>query len=281
MGAVSGAELAGLLEAATARARASGALEPIETRSTVVEDEGVRFVVRVVEGLRRKAAASVGGAAGFNPFLPYDPAMFVGEVSGTHVGLLNKFPVLPVHLLLVTRAFESQAAPLGRADLEALAVGLQAVDGLGFYNGGEVAGASQGHKHLQVVGLPLAEGEVGVPMEVVFGGEAKGLVREAPFRHGRVLLGEVDWSDAVGAGAAMLAAVERLRSVLWWGGEVGAYNLLATRRWVAMVPRSRERFEGISVNALGFAGALLVKREEDVERVRRCGPMTALRGLAS
>jgi ATP adenylyltransferase len=38
-----------------------------------------------------------------------------------------------------------------------------------------------------------------------------------------------------------------------------SYNLLVTRQWLLWVPRSQEFFEGISINALGFAGALLAK----------------------
>ena len=37
----------------------------------------------------------------------------------------------------------------------------------------------------------------------------------------------------------------------------GAYNLLLTRQWMAMVRRSREGIRGFSVNALGFAVSLL------------------------
>ena len=60
----------------------------------------------------------------------------------------------------------------------------------------------------------------------------------------------------------------------------GPYNLLATRRWLLLVPRSEEYFEGISINALGFAGALLVKDTTQLAVLRSHGPMTALRHVA-
>jgi ATP adenylyltransferase len=47
-----------------------------------------------------------------------------------------------------------------------------------------------------------------------------------------------------------------------------------------LVPRSREFFEGISINSLGYAGALLVRNEEQLEVLKRCGPMTALKNTA-
>jgi ATP adenylyltransferase len=59
------------------------------------------------------------------------------------------------------------------------------------------------------------------------------------------------------------------------------YNLLMTRRWILLVPRSQECFEGISINALGFAGAFLVKDEQQLATLRRFGPMAALHYVAS
>ncbi len=57
------------------------------------------------------------------------------------------------------------------------------------------------------------------------------------------------------------------------------YNLLVTREWMLLVPRSREFFGTISVNALGFAGGLLVRNGEEMKRVRDAGPMEVLRSV--
>ena len=153
--------------ATTDRALRRGALQPIPTACTWVPDHGVRFLVRVVENLarkdRRRAEAADGPPA--NPFLPYDPELYVADASPTHVCLLNKFNVLDRHLLIVTRRFEHQDLPLTLADWEALWVCLAESDGLGFYNGGTVAGASQTHKHLQLVPLPLAAEGPRLPLE--------------------------------------------------------------------------------------------------------------------
>jgi ATP adenylyltransferase len=46
------------------------------------------------------------------------------------------------------------------------------------------------------------------------------------------------------------------------------------------VPRSREFFDSISINSLGFAGALLVRNEEQLRRLREAGPFAALRETA-
>jgi len=46
------------------------------------------------------------------------------------------------------------------------------------------------------------------------------------------------------------------------------------------VPRSREFFHSISINSLGFAGALLVRDDEQLQALRAAGPFTALRETA-
>ena len=59
----------------------------------------------------------------------------------------------------------------------------------------------------------------------------------------------------------------------------GAYNLLMTRAWMMAVPRSQERFEKISINSLGFSGAMLVKKAEQLEQLKQIGPMTVLKAV--
>lgn len=65
-------------------------------------------------------------------------------------------------------------------------------------------------------------------------------------------------------------------------GEVQSapYNLLVRRGWMLIVPRSRACFESISVNALGFAGSLFLRSQEELDRVQAIGPMQVLRAVA-
>lgn len=278
----------------TRRALASGALRPIETETVFVEHGGVRFMVRVAANLARKDAAREphvsGGQA--DPFLPHDPELFVAEVSDTHLCLLNKFNVLGHHLLIVTREFERQEALLTLADFEALWACMGEFDALGFYNGGEVAGASQGHKHLQMVPLPLAEDGPSVPMEpLLFATDFKdaiGVVPGLPFAnaYNRLALDQV--TDPRAAASVthkryrdMLAAVG-IASIETPDGprQSAPYNLLVTRAWMLLVPRSRECIDGIPANALGYAGSLFVRDREQLATIRRRGPLTVLREAA-
>jgi len=150
----------------TEHALRTGALAPISTEQYFIEDGGVRFLVRMASNLERKKAVStypVGTANGSgsqlrNPFLPYEEDLFVAEISDTHIALLNKFNVVEHHLLMVTRSFEDQERPLTERDFAAMWVCMREYDALAFYNSGEIAGASQRHKHLQMVPLPMAPG---------------------------------------------------------------------------------------------------------------------------
>lgn len=79
-------------------------------------------------------------------FLPYETSLFVADLSDSHVCILNKYNVLATHLLLITRAYESQDKLLTLADFDALLGVVAENGGLGFFNGGKKAGASQHHK---------------------------------------------------------------------------------------------------------------------------------------
>ncbi|MHB8836773.1 MAG: ATP adenylyltransferase family protein [Candidatus Methylomirabilia bacterium] len=288
--------LAGRIAAVTAKARASGALLPFATGHEFVEDRGVRFFVRVLTNLQRKsaqrAAQERSAAAGkpVDPFLPYEQALFVGDVSNTHVAILNKFNVVDHHLLIVTREFEQQRALLTLRDFDALWRCMREYDSLGFYNGGVEAGASQPHKHLQLVPLPLAPQGPPVPIEPLLAGlrgtSGFGTLPGFDFSHAFARLG----STAHERGAPG-EAFERYTEMLGPLGlrppagsdadlQGGPYNLLVTREWLLLVPRSREFFDAISINALGFAGALLVWSEEQLRALRAAGPFTALRETA-
>ena len=47
-----------------------------------------------------------------------------------------------------------------------------------------------------------------------------------------------------------------------------------------LVPRSRESYAAIAVNALGFAGALLARTDEQIGVIKNRGPLTLLQNVA-
>ena len=274
-------------QAAQAHALATGALKPIPAVRETVEESGIVFVVwrlaaaeTVLPGEGTADAKPAYSDSGPDPFLPYDPGVFVAGISATHVCLLNKYNILDDHLLLVTRAFEHQNTWLTLADFEAVAMCMAEFDGLAFYNGGKTAGASQRHKHVQYVPFPLGEHDADLPISPALAtarwADGIGRVAAFPFAHA---LGRLERST----GETPAQAAERMLALYWkllaasgiqrgTGSEqTRPYNLLATREWMMIVPRSRESYAGISVNALGYAGSLLVRNEAQLRLLRETG----------
>ncbi len=287
-------DLWSLVRARTTHAQGCGAQQSIPTTAQVITEQGVDFSVRIVANLERKRAArdvaEIGARAkegSPNPFLPHDPDLFVANLSPTHLCLLNKFNVVDHHLLIVTRAFEDQETPLTLADFEAMWTCMAERAWLAFYNSGQIAGASQLHKHLQLVPLPLGDGGPTVPIEPLLPALPPGTVARAPtlpFAHALVVEDQRNRPPAQAAAItsvhyrAMLAAVELTGAPsLPEGARLPPYNLLVTDRWMLLVPRGKEFFHTISVNALGFAGALLARNQKELEILQTHGPMTILK----
>ncbi|MBE9062510.1 phosphorylase, partial [cf. Phormidesmis sp. LEGE 11477] len=215
------------------------------------------------------------------------------------------FNVVNHHFLIVTRAFEPQENWLTLADFAALGQCLGEVDGLGFFNGGKVAGASQPHKHLQIVPLVDMELPMEVAIEQAIAHSADQMIVRSPllpFEHAITSfnfpsLDLTDYSTTPTPSTQSLAQryldhYQRLldavgirssrHSVNGWGGTQSApYNLLCTRNWMMVVPRSREGYAGISVNSLGFAGSLLVKDKAQLAQLRQLGPLKLLEQVGS
>lgn len=273
------------VERVTQRALDSGALQSIDTRYEQVTDNGQRFLLRTLSNLKRKDAATRLKKAGDthqNPFKPYEEALYVRDVGDDHICLLNKFNVVDHHLLIVTREFESQRDTINRKDFHALAHVMQEINGLAFYNGGQIAGASQPHKHLQLVPLPMASCAE-LPFSETLNQLKPGHPNNRPelgFRHSGMLLPDGLFNDPTRAADALKSIYNQLREELGIQDDglqtTAAYNLLITRKWMLMVPRSEESFAGISFNSLAFVGSLLVRSEEDANTLKAHGVIKAL-----
>jgi len=269
----------------TQKALRSGDLQPIETVTERLEQGGVNFIVRRVSSLQRKPPKGRPG----NPFLPPDPALFIANVSETHACVLNKYNVIDHHLLFVTRYFEEQELPLTRNDFAAMLWALGEVDGLAFYNSGRVAGASQPHRHLQLVPLTLVS-DAELPVSQLLGAALRRNDDRValPFRNAVAPVLPEWLEDPTGSLAAVYDCYAGLLrevgiiddTMLNLGEPLAPYNLLMTREWMLLVPRANEHWQGISVNALGFAGSLFVSNTDSLNAIREHGPMNVLRDVS-
>ncbi len=281
----------------TERALALGALVPVPTDYTFLEDGGAGYFVRVLSTLSRKdearkqQEAAVGAGKPVNPFLPPEKDLVVADITDTHLAVLNKFNVVENHLLIITRHFEDQDMLLTLRDFEALWLCMAEYDSLGFYNGGRDAGASQQHKHLQLVPLPLAPSGPPVPVAPLLGRAPSagiGTVPGFPFRHAFVRLPPGLVRSPVEAAKESFALYRALLAETGISTPSGdslvrqslPYCFLMTREWMLVVPRSVEFYEDISLNSLAFAGSLFVRNSGQLERLRAAGPLAALTAVS-
>ncbi|MEQ1566969.1 MAG: hypothetical protein ABMA64_15105 [Myxococcota bacterium] len=248
--------------AAADQASTDGVLLPLQADLHPVAQSGVVFDVRRIKGSVHKPHARDQAADPFAP--PYTDSLYVEDWPPDHALLLNKFPVLPDHLLLVTRAWADQEGPVDRADWDALDRALGEIPGLGFYNGGRAAGASQAHRHLQLVG----RASLGtLPLEPAIRAARAGEVAGWPIPH------RVD-RPSFDAYRRALADLGRDPD------HPGPHSLLRSDDWMLVVPRVHADVDGIPVNALAYVGLLAVRDEAQLGWVRAHGPWAVLAAAA-
>ena len=264
-------EQAGTVSRAAMR---SGALCPLASEAVVLPRAAGAEVRRLLDLNPKDGVRAEGTTCGPrpNPFLPPDERLVLGPWSPCHTLLLNKFPVTLGHLLLITRAYAPQSGWLTSEDWTAAAALLQHQDGLLFFNSSAAAGASQPHRHLQL--LPAPAGGHRFPWEPWLQqphARFPWILRQDPIRINRPEAGNDllriyrQHLQELGLGAPELHSRPQ-----------GAYNILVTAEQFVTIPRRQEAHWGISVNALGFAGMFLLTSQADTSWQRRGGDVLAL-----
>lgn len=283
--------------ARTENARYTGDLKSIETEYQLIEQDDIFFVIRSLSNIARKEKAKAQqkiqeAKTGkyIDPFLPYNRNLFVCDLSPSHLCLLNKFNIVDGHLLIVTRDFQEQEYLLNVQDFVALWSCLQEIDGLAFYNGGSAAGSSQRHKHLQLLPLPLVPDLDYLPIQpaidrVVFQ-DALGTIETFPFVNAIASYDLMNIDNPVTVGKLLLDCYYSLLEKVGFSWQEtspqqpAAYNFLATRKWMMIIPRSRDAFGSIAINSLGFAGSLFVKDENCLKLLKEQTPLKILSAVA-
>lgn len=266
----------------------SGALFPPPEESLVLDNEGLPFIVRwPTSGTHYHAVDGTppGGVRDTddNPFLSPDPELTVGPVGEQHVAILNKFPVSVRHLVLARTQFRDQQTGLGMEDFQVLAALVTQLGGLGFYNGGAQAGASQRHKHVQWI--PGVEGSASLLSYTALFNEVlddQTLLRHPglPVHHCfvRVLAGR-DISTEQSATSMYNSYYTALSYLGLHPDSQGVYppfNLLVDDSWMLVVARHQERFKDIPINALAYGGLIVVELAQHVDVIRQAGPQAIL-----
>lgn len=272
--------LAAQIDRAQAHALSTGALLPVLMETRVIEDSGVAFEATWLSSLAMKDLAAklprAGDRSATNPFLPFEQDLFVADLSDSHVAILNKFQSMPGHLVIITRAFVEQSAPLERADIAACVDLLAQEEGLVFFNSGPDAGASQAHRHLQF--LPgfraPVEGMIDRPETPWTAGRAPAL----PFAHRLYGVARDAFADPANAADLVMTCLGDAYAALKLEkeGVLAGYNMLMTRDWLMVIPRRTETVAGVSLAALGFAGVIGLRSVDQFADVEAYGPMAML-----
>ena len=101
----------GAVSRALAGAAEAGVLGPLETAGRLLRSESFVFRVRILTSLEKKRAARKTQQT--DPFDPPEAELTLPEIAlEKHICVLNKFPVLDRHVLLVTKTYASQEEPL-------------------------------------------------------------------------------------------------------------------------------------------------------------------------
>ena len=217
-----------------------------------------------------------------NPFAPWDKALEISPINSSHTLILNKYPISKGHMLLITNEWNPQNGWLEMADFDALSVVDRDTSGLWFFNSDTAAGASQPHRHLQLLRRSL--GESPCPRSIWFCNS----------------LGHINYKKLTTSSFNIES--RKNRSGLYYDKELYTlylslcaslglgnpnedikpkhpYNLLISNNWMAIFSRSREEYKGFSVNALGFAGYLLATSESDINWLDKEGPLALLNAV--
>ncbi|KAG9001635.1 bifunctional AP-4-A phosphorylase/ADP sulfurylase [Tulasnella sp. 427] len=238
----------------------------------------------------------------FSP--PYVSGLYVDELEEggeEYVILMNKYCVVPNHFLLVTKEFKRQTSPLTPQDLAAAYKLMSAGRRQGknffmFYNCGPLSGSSQPHKHLQF--MPLVE-ENAPPIErlarrqrLEVDGKAF-VISQLPYAHHIFRLPayqsrpleEVLDILAQAFISLMDLTFQTLRQLPVLPDGPPAYNVLLTFDHLHVIPRGSAEHQlsrgkvDIPVNALGFAGMMITKSEEEKSLLIEERPLEILRGV--
>ena len=232
--------------------------------------KGNDFIIRELDITKFKKNTLIGPK--INPFKPWDKILEIDSIGNGHQLILNKYPVQLGHVLLITNEWKEQNGWLDIKDWEAIKEVNKDTSGLWFFNSGPLAGASQPHRHIQL--LRRDPSELSCPREKWILALNNLNYKNEKFSKNIILkkfskslneenIHEIykDLSYNLGLGDPRNDKKPKY-----------PYNLIFTDRWMIIIKRKTDNLFGISINALGFAGYILVTENSDIKYLRELGP---------
>lgn len=268
-----------------------GALQPIQFHVEAVQTHDADFQVCWIPALSAKANGLPTGFPGgphnpdVNPFLPPDPTLTIGRLGDYHHAVLNKFPVCNHHLVIPRVEYADQRSPLQYEDFLALSLLLTEYGGLGFFNGGPQAGASQHHLHVQWLPEDSAHASL-LPFVRDLDPDLEYELQHHKhwkFSHAFMYVGlstdPHEYARELYHCYQLLCQQLSLRVDA--EGFITPFNLLIHQGWLLVVPRSQNQINNISLNALSFAGVIYVREKEHIQFVKDTGVLQVLQAVAT
>ena len=249
----------------------SKSLFPLNTNDITSQlYKGNDFVIRELDISKFKKNSLIGPKD--NPFKPWDERLEIDSIGKYHQLILNKYPVQLGHILLITNDWKEQNGWIEQKDWEAIKKVNKDTTGLWFFNSGPLAGASQPHRHIQLLRRETLE--ISCPREKWILNFSNRNFKNKKFYENIIIrkfsksLNEeniyktyLDLSNKLGLGIPTKDQKPKY-----------PYNLIFTDKWMVLIKRKTDNLHGISVNALGFAGYILVTCKSNISYLRRHGP---------
>ena len=257
-----------------------GALIPLETIKHKSNEVCFDYELRFLKSPIPKYLVEYGPKR--NPFIPWDTRLEIQTINDKHTLILNKYPVQIGHMLLITNNWKPQNGWLNIEDFEAIRNVDNDTTGLWFFNSSKEAGASQPHRHFQL--LPRHIHESICPRYEWFCSllnnkkDNNSLISHCISIKPRNKNKDSDSNDLFNSYKSMIDELH-LGEIDLINKPLKPYNILITSEWIALIKRKIDRSNGFSINALGFAGYFLGSKKSDVNTLMKFGPERILKDV--
>jgi len=239
--------------------------------------EGNDFIIRKLDISKLKKNKEIGPRV--NPFRPWDKTLEIDSIGKYHHIILNKYPVQLGHILLITNDWKCQSGWLETDDFKAIKKVNNDTTGLWFFNSGPLAGASQPHRHIQL--LRRNFNELNCPREKWFMEYTNNKNLNKKFSNNIVIKKFSSCLNNQNIYEDYLNLSNKL--------DLGSpkkdkqpkkpYNMLLTNKWMVLIKRKIDNLKGVSINALGFAGYLLITEKSNIKYIKEEGPEELLKNF--
>ncbi|PON29904.1 hypothetical protein TGAM01_v201270 [Trichoderma gamsii] len=306
-----------LVRATFSKAVSANELRYFPTQVTVLHVNSIPFQLRFSPSLANKPKGPPPDPSKppFDPFAHPPASLFITDLGPSHFLVLNKFAVVPEHFILATKENKPQTHVLEESDLEAALACIEAYeqarqsssnldgaaassrekgsqdDGLfAFFNGGPHSGASQAHRHLQL--LPVSRMKEGLEDQSAWDvlAQRADALQKTPFvafsEPINTKMSSVDLFAAYSrvytkaCQAAAQDAGSKAEAVPTTGEALISYNMAMTKDTLVICPRKqegcpikssdgRETVGSLALNGTVLAGTALVKNEAEWEALKK------------